>query len=413
MSFGRWCVELDLGPGQQVRSTLAWSGQELARVLVRLHREPVGYVVAPCPGGVVDPVAVRTLAAGLLAERITDHLTGEGLLDPFAPPTAQCRNQRTVDRAVTVAVGTRDRPDQIARCLAHLSAQDYPDLEILVVDNAPRDARTQHAVLALAERDPRIRYLREDRPGVSCARNRALAEARGSVICYTDDDVAVDEGWVDGLLRGFRMAPDVGCVTGLVCTADIATDIEAYCDARLPLWSSRCEPQLFRLEQPDADALYPFSVGVFGTGASFAFDVELLRGIGGFDPVLGAGTLTRGGEDLDLFLRVLYAGRAIAYAPAAVVWHSHRATQAGLMRQMFGYGSGLTALMTKALLDERMRADLLRRLPRGLRKVATNGKGTAERYTGPSTPQGALRRELAGLVAGPLLYARSRRQHKD
>jgi GT2 family glycosyltransferase len=412
MSFGRWCVELDLGADERVRSTLPWSGQELARVLVRLHREPVGYVVAPCPHGTVDPATVHALAASLLADRIADHLAEEGLTEASAPPTDRCRNKRVVDRFVTVAVATRDRPEIITRCLAHLSDLDYPDLEILVVDNAPKDARTQNAVLALAEKDPRIRYLREDRPGVSYARNRALEEARGSVICYTDDDVAVDRGWVDGLLRGFRMAPDVGCVTGLVCTADIATDIEAYCDARLPLWSSRCEPEVFVLDQPGADPLYPFSVGVFGTGASFAFDVELLREIGGFDPVLGAGTITRGGEDLDLFLRVLYAGRPLVYMPAAVVWHSHRATHAGLMKQMFGYGSGLTALMTKVFLDKRTRGDLLQRIPRGLRKVATNSKGTTERYAGPQAPKGAQRRELTGLLAGPYLYARSRRQHR-
>lgn len=412
MTFGRWCVELDLLPEAPVRSTLPWSGQEFARVLVRLHGEPVGYVVAPCPDGVVSAETVIDLALDQLSELINKHLATEGLTDPRAAPTDTCRNQRVVDRTVTVAVGTRDRPEIIGRCLSHLSALDYPDLEILVVDNAPRDSRTQNTVLALAEVDPRIRYLREDRPGVSYARNRALSEARGEVICYTDDDVAVDEGWVDGLLRGFRLAPDVGCVTGLVCTADIATDIEAYCDARLPLWSSRCEPEVFELDKPGDDPLFPFSVGVFGTGASFAFDVALLRSIGGFDPVLGAGTITHGGEDLDLFLRVLYAGRPLAYSPAAVVWHSHRATHAGLMKQMFGYGSGLTALMTKVFLDKRTRGDLLRRLPRGVRRAASNTKGTSERYAGPAAPKGAVRRELTGLAAGPFLYARSRRQHR-
>jgi GT2 family glycosyltransferase len=412
MSFGRWCVELDLALGAQVRATLPWSGQQQARVLVRLHREPVGYVVAPAVDGVVDAETVVALAADLLADRIRDHLAVESLTDLRAGPTDACRNLRVVDRNVTVAVATRDRPEIMSRCLSHLSALDYPGLEILVVDNAPRDDRTKNTVLALAEDDPRIRYLREDRPGVSYARNMALSEARGDVICYTDDDVAVDEGWVDGLLRGFRLAPAVGCVTGLVCTADIATDIEAYCDARLPLWSSRCEPEVFELDKPGDDPLFPFSVGVFGTGASFAFDVALLRQLGGFDPVLGAGTITRGGEDLDLFLRVLYAGQPLVYSPAAVVWHSHRATHAGLMKQMFGYGSGLTALMTKVFLDKHTRGDLLRRLPRGVRRAASNNQGTAERYDGPATPKGAVRRELTGLAVGPFLYARSRRQHR-
>ncbi len=416
MSLSRWCVELDLEPSGEVRSTLPWAGQDLARVLVRLHREPVGYVVAPCPGGAVDRDGVVDLARTLLAERIADHLHDEGLDDLHAPMTERCRNRPVVDRSVTVAVATRDRPETIVRCLEHLQALDYPDLEILIVDNAPADDRTERAVRELALQDPRIRYQREARPGVSYARNTALAAASGDIVCFTDDDVAVDRYWVDGLLRGFREHPDVGCVTGLVATAEIATDIEAYCDARLPLWSSRCVPEVFTLDGPrrTSDPVYPFAVGVFGTGASFAFDTSLLRRIGGFDPALGVGTITRGGEDLDLFLRVLYSGRAVVYMPSAVVWHAHRSDYPALMKQMFGYGSGLSALMTKVVLDPQMRRDLLRRLPKGLAMVASNRRGTEDRFTeqsGPTTPEGAFRRELSGLLAGPWLYAKSRRQH--
>ncbi len=416
MSLTRWCAELDLERGSPPRTTLPWVGQDLARVLVRLHREPLGYVVAPCPGGVLDRGGIVDLARTLLADRIAAHLGVEGLTDLEEPPAQGCRNRPIADRSVTVAVATRDRPEMIVRCVEHLQSLDYPDLEIVIVDNAPSDDQTEHAVRGLALTDPRIRYLREERPGVSYARNTALAAATGEVICFTDDDVAVDPDWVNGLLRGFREYERVGCVTGLVATAEISTDIEAYCDARLPLWSLRCDPEVFTLAGPRAttDPVYPFAVGVYGTGASFAFDTALLRRLGGCDPALGVGTLTRGGEDLDLFLRVLYAGRAVVYMPSAIVWHAHRSDYPALMKQMYGYGSGLSALMTKVLLDPVMRRDLLRRLPRGLRMVVTNRQATEGRFAGedgPPTPEGAFRRELHGLVAGPWLYRRSRRAH--
>src|SRR3712207_7943540 len=56
------------------------------------------------------------------------------------------------------------------------------------VDNAPTDDSTRRVVQAVAEADPRFRYVREPRPGLSCARNRGLAEARGEVLAYTDED---------------------------------------------------------------------------------------------------------------------------------------------------------------------------------------------------------------------------------
>ena len=48
-----------------------------------------------------------------------------------------------------------------------------------------------------------MRYVREDRPGLSCARNRGLREARAGIVAFTDDDVRVDPLWVAALVRGF------------------------------------------------------------------------------------------------------------------------------------------------------------------------------------------------------------------
>nr|MDT0667760.1 glycosyltransferase [Micromonospora sp. DSM 115978] len=109
--------------------------------------------------------------------------------------------------------------------------------------------------------------------------------------------------------------------------------------------------------------------------ANFAFRADVLRELGGFDEALGAGTPTGGGDDLDAFLRVLLAGHALAYEPAALVWHSHRADLEQLRQQMFNYGSGLSAYLTKYVLAAGTRRRLLAALPAGV----THLRGLSER----------------------------------
>jgi hypothetical protein len=136
----------------------------------------------------------------------------------------------------------------------------------------------------------------------------------------------------------------------------------------------------------------------------------VLRGLGGFDEALGAGAPTRGGEDLDVLVRVLRAGYALAYEPAALVWHHHRADRDALLNQMFGYGTGLSAFVTKCLLQADTRREVLGRIPLGLRRMAAIRTSTHERLTDAvEAPRGAMLREFLGFAAGPVLYLRARR----
>lgn len=388
-----WCCELELSTGE-VRAVVPEAGQPTARVLTRLHGDPLGYLDASLP---LDVAGLSWQARKRFAARIAQ--VGA---DPRTAPAGDL---------VSVVVCTRDRAGRLAACLDRLRALTYAPLEVLVVDNAPTDSSTRDLVAAVAAEDPRFRYVHEPRPGLSRARNAGLAAARGRFLAYTDDDVAVDPGWVEGLLRGFGRAPGVGCVTGLVATAGIAGAAEEYFDARAASWSTRCEPLIWSMDGPGRDdPLFPYSPGVFGTGASLALDRALLVELGGFDEALGAGTRTRGGEDLDVFVRVLRAGRAIAYEPAALVWHHHRADRAALLGQMYGYGTGLSAFLTKALLQADTRREVLGRIPLGLRRMAGIRRSTQERLTEPAAaPKGALLREFLGLGAGPLLYLQARR----
>lgn len=413
---GIWCCGFELsGSGDPHSEVVPMPGQRRARALVRIHGEPLGYVsVERGPDGIDVPGLVAA-AWQQFGTKVTTHLAVEGLpaTTGSRPPaaTVRCPNHVESTATVSVVVCTRNRAVMLDRCLGALKALTYPYLDFVIVDNAPSDDSTRRVVERFAAADARFGYVTEPRPGLSRARNRGLVTASGQYLAFTDDDVTVDPLWIEGLVRGFQRRSDVACVTGLACSAGITSPAEAYFDARAASWSKRCDPDLFELPSAvDRGPLYPYSAGIFGTGANFAFDRSFVLGLGSFDEALGTGTPTRGGEDLDIFVRVLRAGGAIAYEPSAVVWHHHRADDASLLKQMYGYGTGLSAFMLKLLLQRATRTDVLRRIPVGMARMVHIGAETRTRMEAAvPAPRGALRREMSGFVSGPLLYARSRR----
>lgn len=414
-----WCCGFELsGSGGPSSEVVPVPGQRHARALVRIHGEPLGYLTVERGPDGIDVPGLVAASWQQFGSKIGAHLADEAVAAVAGSrppaPTAHCPNHVESEETVTVVVCTRNRAVMLDRCLGALQALTYPYLDFLVVDNAPSDDSTRRVVERFAAADPRFAYVVEPLPGLSRARNRGLVTAGGRYLAYTDDDVSVDPLWIEGLIRGFQRRPDVACVTGLACSAGITSPAEVYFDARAASWSKRCDPDLFELPSPvDRGPLYPYSAGIFGTGANFAFDRGVVLGLGSFDEALGAGTPTRGGEDLDIFVRVLRAGGAIAYEPAALVWHHHRADDASLLQQMYGYGTGLSAFMLKLLIQRATRADVLRRIPGGLARMVHIGAETRTRMEAPvAPPHGALRRELTGFVSGPVLYAKARRMRR-
>jgi GT2 family glycosyltransferase len=309
---------------------------------------------------------------------------------------------------VTVVVCTRDRPQGAVVTLRGLMASRYQPFEVVLVDNAPTTDVAKDAVLAEFGDDPRVRYVREPKPGLSRARNRGVAEATAEIIAFTDDDVRVDPWWLDGIVRGFGQADDVACVTGLTRTAAIDNAVQLYFDRR-SAWGTLCERRVFDLtENRDDSRLYPYSAGVFGTGANFAMTRSALKALGGFDEALGAGTPCGGGEDLDMFMRAVLAGHRLVYEPSAIVSHVHRTELSELSKQMVAYGSGCTAALTAIMLhNRRARLELPSRVAIGAMRIASIGSRTRGNSTLPS---GLITREVGGMLLGPWLYLKGRRR---
>lgn len=283
----------------------------------------------------------------------------------------------------------------------------YRNLEIIVVDNGSDEDATQIMVSELQRTRPHIRYVREDRLGLSCARNRGVTEAKGEILAFTDDDVRVDPLWIDGLLRGFARSEDVACVTGLVASSSLQHPAEQYFDGRV-WWSSSCCHELHQPPRAGDGGLYPYASGKFGTGANFAFRTAQLRDLGRFDECLGAGSPSSGGEDLDIFVRVLRGGHSLSYEPCALVWHDHRVDERSLKRQMYAYGKGLGAYLTKYLLSPTTGPDVARRLARGLMHGAALANRSTETKRSAGVGPGVLRTEMRGLLAGPPAYLGAR-----
>jgi len=119
-----------------------------------------------------------------------------------------------IEPFVTVIICTRNRAEQLKQVLVSACKLNIPDQlswEFIVVDNGSSD-NTADIVESFANALP-IRCVREEMPGLSNARNRGVAEAKGRYICWTDDDVEIDPDWLSAYVAAFRQHPD-GAVFG-------------------------------------------------------------------------------------------------------------------------------------------------------------------------------------------------------
>ena len=388
-----------------------------ALVLVRLHGCPLGTVQFDLASGPVSAEQVagriwKTLRTPILAHLAEDRLPAvetlsiSGIAHEGEPP---CRQAEEGSFPFTsVVISTHERPGPLYRCIDSVLRADYPSFEVLVVDNAPRTSATRNMIAQRYAGDHRVRYLLEPTPGASAGRNSGLRAATGEVVAFLDDDVVADRLWLRNLVLGFQAAPGVACVTGMILPVELETPAQVWME-EFGGFDKGYQRQIFDLgEFAPPDPLYPYAVGKFGSGANAAFDPAVLRSMGGFDTALGPATPARGGEDIDAFLQIILAGYRLVYEPRSLVRHQHRRDYADLRRTVQGYGVGLSAVLTKALMNPATRADILKRAPRGVVYFLSPSSSKNEKKT-KSFPRQLTLIELSGALMGPWYYLRSRR----
>ncbi len=210
----------------------------------------------------------------------------------------------------SVVICTRDRPHYLERCLSALASLEYPRFEVLVVDNAPSDGRARETA---ARWD--ARYTVEPTPGLSRARNRGLAECKGEIVAYLDDDAVAESGWLSSLVEEFR-DPLVMAVAGRIVPVTAPTREALICASIMDRGLSR---RSFDRETPGWFVAANFH-GI-GGGGNMAMRTSALAVWSGFNRRLGRGACVPGGEENYAFFELINAGCRVVYTPAAVVRH--------------------------------------------------------------------------------------------
>jgi GT2 family glycosyltransferase len=389
-------------------------GTRQALVLVRLHTQPVGTIVVDAPGGVVDPASCALAVWASLGPALAAHLTLDDvapgppvLAEPDGRPP-RCQEAAAVPvpaPPVTVVVATRERAASLAACLDALAQLDYPDYEIVVVDNDPVTDQTARLV---KDAYPGVRYARESQRGLAAAHNCGLGRAEGAIVAFTDDDVIVDRHWLTEVVKAFQADTGIACVTGLILPAELQTPAQVLLESH-GHFSKGFQQQVLDLgsHRPD-DPLFPFTAGRLGSGANMSFDRDALRKLGGFDPAIGTGTVARGGDDLAAFFGVIAAGHRLVYQPTALVWHRHKRDLDSLAGQAYGYGVGLGAYLASALANHPATIGrALYRAPAGL-AYALRADSPRNAHLQGTWPRDLIRLERRGLAFGPIAYGISR-----
>ena len=232
---------------------------------------------------------------------------------------------------VSVVVCAYNAERTMDACLTSLRTLNYPDYEVIVVNDGSTDA-----TLAITERHkqtygahpegPELVIVSQENKGLSVARNVGAAAATGELVAYTDSDCVPDPDWLAFLVYKF-----------------VRSGFVAVGGPNFP----PPEPSLV----PAAVAVSPGGpthvllndeVAEHIPGCNMAFTKKALEDIGGFEPIFAAA-----GDDVDLCWRLQNRNYAIGFSPAATVWHYRRNTVQAYLKQQMGYGKAEALLYFK------------------------------------------------------------------
>jgi O-antigen biosynthesis protein len=298
--------------------------------------------------------------------------------------------------SLSVVIATRNRPAVLDACLDASARQDYPALELIVIDSAPRIAADEVSVRRGA------RYRRLDLPGASRARNHGARMAGGEVVLFLDDDAVPQPGCFRMIVSGFRDAR-IMVVTGrtVLAAQDARTDaaFEAsggfdpgptgrVVDAATPGW--------FEL----------VNFGGLGAGAVMAFRRVAFDRWPGFDERLGRGAPQDCNEEPCAYLAMVEQGYRVAYVPEAVVTHPGPASLEDLRCRHLHDAAWASAYMCLLLLERpRHRKAVMAYALGALRGTQRSWRARPARARHRVVPRW---QERIAWLLGPALYLRMR-----
>ena len=221
---------------------------------------------------------------------------------------------------ISVVVCTYNGERTIRDCFEGLTELEYPDLEVIVVDDGSTDATAAIA----GEYD--FRLISTDNRGLSSARVTGMEAASGEIVAYIDDDARPDPHWLTYLAATFLNTSHAG--VGGPNIAPAGDGAIADCIANAP-----GGPVHVLISDQEAEHI---------PGCNMAFRKAALQAVGGFDPRFRAA-----GDDVDACWRLHQQGYTLGFSPAATVWHHRRNSVRAYWKQQWGYGKAEALLERK------------------------------------------------------------------
>jgi GT2 family glycosyltransferase len=221
---------------------------------------------------------------------------------------------------ISVVVCSYNGASFIRDCLERLRRLEYPDFEVIVVDDGSSDATAAIA----SEYD--VRLIRQENQGLGAARNTGWQAATGEIVAFTDDDARPDPHWLTYLAATYLRTGHAG--VGGPNIAPPGDGQIADCVANAP--------------GGPVHVLLTDEVAEHIPGCNSSFRRDRLAAIGGYDPRFRVA-----GDDVDICWRFQERGWTIGFSPAAMVWHHRRNSVRTYWRQQQGYGKAEALLEAK------------------------------------------------------------------
>jgi glycosyltransferase involved in cell wall biosynthesis len=222
---------------------------------------------------------------------------------------------------VSVVVCSYNSERTMEACLASLETLDYPDYEVIVVNDGSTD-RT----LEIAESFPYCRIISQPNKGLSVARNVGAEASTGEIVAYTDSDCVADPDWLTYLVAKMEDG-----------------NLSACGGPNFPPPENSLVPAAVAVSPGGpTHVLISDEVAEHIAGCNMAFRRDALLGLGGFDP-----TYRAAGDDVDICWRFQDAGYTIGFSAAAIVWHFRRNTVKAYINQQKGYGKAEALVYAK------------------------------------------------------------------
>ena len=212
---------------------------------------------------------------------------------------------------VTVVVCCYNAARTLDECLDSLRRLQYPDYEVIVVDDGSTDQTAE-----IAAKFP-FRLIQVPNGGLSKARNLGIEAARGEIVAFIDSDAYADPDWLYYMVSALE--EHGASAVGGPNLSPLQDHFTAQCIDEAP-----GNPTCVLVDNERAEHI---------PGCNMAFRKSAFGQVGLFDAKHRAA-----GDDVDLCWRLLVADKKIVYHPSAVVWHHRRPTIGAYLRQQRGYG---------------------------------------------------------------------------